>query len=144
MHERPAFRTGSLLGCFICVGDCPPLIALSWRLDDFDFLSFSARGRPSWLLLLCPTVPVCYVQLVYLTEYLTPTHGLNAILYPQSSQNTVRCIAVYASSGLSVHYTRDFNKFMHLYCLDLHSFTHTIQINLQSYPHPTETNVIFT
>ena len=55
------------------------------------------------------------VVLVYLFIRVTPTDDLNAILYPPSSENTVRCIAVLASSRLSVYYTGDFNKFIHLY-----------------------------
>ena len=83
------------------------------------------------------------VDIEYLYRRVATTHDLNAILYPPSSENTVRCIAVLAISRLSVHYTGDFNNFMHLYRRRLHFFKHTIKINLHSYPHPTETNVIF-
>ena len=70
------------------------------------------------------------------------THDLNAILFPPSSENAVRCIAVYAISRLSAHYTGYFNKFYICNVGGLHSFKHTIQIHFQSYPHPTETDVI--
>ena len=79
----------------------------------------------------------------YLYTYrVSSTHDLNAILFPPSSENTVGCIAVKASSSLSLHYTGDFNKFMNLYCRGIQYFKHTIQINLQSYPHPTVSDVI--
>ena len=64
---------------------------------------------------------------VFCLEYtwinrVAPTHDLNAILFPPNSESTVRCIAVYAISRLSVHYTGYLNKFMHLYC---NYFEHT-------------------
>ena len=58
-----------------------------------------------------------YLVVEYMYTFrVTPTHDLNAILYPPSSENTVGSIAVWASSRLSLHYTGYFNKCMHLYC----------------------------
>ena len=57
---------------------------------------------------------------VFCLEYtwinrVAPTHDLNAV-FPPNSDNTMRCIAVWTISRLSVHYTGYLNKFMHLYC----------------------------
>ena len=66
---------------------------------------------------------ILWSLLEYLYTYrVASTHDLNAILFPPSSEHTVRYIAVYAISRLSVHYTEYLNKFMHVYC---HYFEHT-------------------